>query len=50
MGIVTKSADLVLDRPTPTFFLDYDGTLHRGRGAPAATGAGRKGASVLNDF
>jgi hypothetical protein len=32
MRILTKSSDLVLDHPTPTLFVDYDGTLHRGRG------------------
>ena len=28
----TKPTALVLDQPTPTLFLDYDGTLHRGHG------------------
>ncbi|AUT67035.1 HAD domain-containing protein [Paraburkholderia hospita] len=28
----SKHPALVLDQPTPTLFVDYDGTLHRGRG------------------
>lgn len=28
----SKPPALVLDQPTPTLFVDYDGTLHRGRG------------------
>jgi hypothetical protein len=27
-----KPTEFVLDQPTPTLFLDYDGTLHRGHG------------------
>ncbi|MFV8580996.1 HAD domain-containing protein [Ralstonia pseudosolanacearum] len=29
---------VVLDNPTPTLFVDYDGTLHRGRGLLDASG------------
>jgi HAD domain in Swiss Army Knife RNA repair proteins len=30
--IERKNSVLALDQPTPTLFVDYDGTLHRGRG------------------
>ncbi|NPT54595.1 hypothetical protein GNZ13_08225 [Paraburkholderia sp. 5N] len=30
MGNETKGTVLVLDQPTPTLFVDYDGALHRG--------------------
>ncbi|WP_176079427.1 HAD domain-containing protein [Paraburkholderia tropica] len=32
MASETKPPALVLDQPTPTLFVDYDGTLHRGHG------------------
>ncbi len=32
MSNESKAPALVLDNPTPTLFVDYDGTLHRGRG------------------
>lgn len=32
MASDTNPPALILDQPTPTLFVDYDGTLHRGRG------------------
>ncbi|WP_024973831.1 HAD domain-containing protein [Ralstonia pickettii] len=32
MSNESKAPALVLDNPTPTLFVDYDGTLHRGHG------------------
>lgn len=34
MGNETKRTVLVLDQPTPTLFVDYDGTLHRWERCP----------------
>ncbi|MHC6050775.1 HAD domain-containing protein [Ralstonia solanacearum] len=38
MSNKSKTPALVLDNPTPTLFVDYDGTLHRGRGSLDASG------------
>lgn len=38
MSSESKTPALILDNPTPTLFVDYDGTLHRGRGLLDASG------------
>ena len=38
MSDESKTPTLVLDNPTPTLFVVYDGTLHRGRGLLDASG------------
>jgi len=38
MSNESKTPALVLDNPTPTLFVDYDGTLHRGHGLLDASG------------
>lgn len=38
MSDQSKAPSLALDNPTPTLFVDYDGTLHRGHGLLDASG------------